>query len=81
MDTVTGLAILSVYFVLIGLGGIVADYILPHIYLLDRYFDTLPEWEDDAEYSAEIWKAPNLKNSQEILRTLQHFICPTCITK
>lgn len=81
MDTVTGLAILSVYFFLLGLGGIVAEHILPHISLLDRYFDTLPDWEDDGEYSAETRERLGLKKLQELLRTLQHISCPACITK
>ena len=85
MDTVTCLAILSVYLFLLGLTlglcGIVADYVLPHIPFIVRYIDTLPDWEDDAETSSEMREGPNLQILQEFLRTLQHFICPTCITK
>lgn len=58
MDIVADLAILSVYLFLLGLTlglcGIVADYVLPHIPFLVRYIDALPGWEDDAETSSEM---------------------------
>lgn len=58
MDIVADLAILSVYLFLLGLTlglcGIVADYVLPHIPFLVRYIDALPGWEDDAETSFEM---------------------------
>ncbi len=40
-------------FYMIGMNGIflaaglAADYILPHIPFIDRYLDSLPNWDDD----------------------------------
>lgn len=27
--------------------GLIADYILPHIPFVERFLDTLPEWDDE----------------------------------
>lgn len=41
------LCIIFVYLVVLALCGIVADYILPRIKPLERWLETLPQWEDD----------------------------------
>lgn len=32
---------------LLGVGGFIADYILPHIPAVQRYLDSLPDWDDE----------------------------------
>lgn len=66
MDSVTCLATLMIYFFLLSLTGIAADYILPHIPFLVRYIDTLSDWEDDAETSSEWQEDLNCTNSPKI---------------
>lgn len=45
------LAILFIYMgsfgVLLAIGVFVADYVLPHIPFIQRYLDSLPNWEDE----------------------------------
>lgn len=36
-------------FVVLGVGGVIADYVLPHIPFVRRYLDSLPGYEDDEE--------------------------------
>lgn len=45
-------AIFSVYMWILGIGGLVADYILPHIAPLARYIDSLPMMQEDADGEA-----------------------------
>lgn len=55
MDGVVALGILTVYLFILGIGGIVADYVLPHIQPLRWWIDSLPEKDDDSEiYRREI---------------------------
>lgn len=47
------LIFLSGFFVLLGIGGIIADYIFPHIKPLTRYIDRLPMMDEEAEFADE----------------------------
>lgn len=49
MDIVTALAILAGYLLILALGGVVADYILPHIRPLERWINTLPMMNSEQE--------------------------------
>jgi len=40
------LIILFPILVALAIGGIIADYILPHIKPLQRYFDSLSDWDE-----------------------------------
>ena len=31
----------------LSVGGLIADYILPRIPFVERFLDTLPEWDDE----------------------------------
>lgn len=31
----------------LGIGGLIADYVFPHIPLIERFIDSLPEWDDE----------------------------------
>lgn len=41
--------ILSAFLVVLGIGAFIADYILPHIPFVQRYLDSLPDWDDEEE--------------------------------
>lgn len=43
------LAILSVFLLILGIGGLIADYVFPHIGPLQRRIDSLPMLEDEEE--------------------------------
>lgn len=32
---------------ILGIGGLIADYVFPHIPFIERFIDTLPEWDDE----------------------------------
>lgn len=46
-EAVVCLMILSGYLSILGVGGVIADYILPHIPFIQRFIDSLPEWDDE----------------------------------
>ena len=31
----------------LGIGGLIADYVFPHIPFIERFIDSLPEWDDE----------------------------------
>lgn len=41
--------ILSGFLVVLGIGAFIADHILPHIPFVQRYLDSLPDWDDEEE--------------------------------
>lgn len=48
-DLAMFLAAVAVICFALGIGGLVADYVFPHIPPLRRWIDSLPEYEDDSE--------------------------------
>ena len=48
-SAVTALILLGGFLGILTVGAVVADYILPRIGVLDRFIDSLPDYEDDAE--------------------------------
>lgn len=46
-DAVIALAIIAGYMLLLGVGGLIADYVLPHIPFVARWIESLPDWEED----------------------------------
>lgn len=48
-EAVVALIILSVFLGVLGIGGLIADYIFPHIPFIQNYLDSLPDYEDDEE--------------------------------
>lgn len=46
-DAVIALGIISVYLLILGVGCLVADYVFPHIPFIERFLDSLPDWEDE----------------------------------
>lgn len=37
----------SAILLILGIGGLIADYVFPHIPFIERFIDSLPEWEDE----------------------------------
>ena len=46
-DAVIALGIISVYLLILSVGCLVADYVFPHIPFIERFLDSLPDWEDE----------------------------------
>lgn len=32
---------------ILGIVGLIADYVFPHIPFIERFIDSLPEWDDE----------------------------------
>ena len=32
---------------ILGIGGLIADYVFPHIPFIERFIDSLPEWDGE----------------------------------
>ena len=39
--------ILCGFLAVLGVGGIIADYVLPHIPFVQRFLESLPLWDDE----------------------------------
>ena len=37
----------AVILLILGIGGLIADYVFPHIPFIERFIDSLPEWDDE----------------------------------
>ncbi|NLZ91220.1 MAG: hypothetical protein GX918_04815 [Clostridiales bacterium] len=48
-DLIILLAFMSPLCLVLAIGGVIADYILPHIKPLNRWLDSLPDYEEDNE--------------------------------
>lgn len=48
-DLVINLAILCGFLAVLGVGGLIADYVFPHIPFIQRFLDTLPDWDEDED--------------------------------
>ncbi|MCI9120453.1 MAG: hypothetical protein HFG00_02840 [Oscillibacter sp.] len=46
-DAVVALVIVSGYLFILGTGGLIADFVFPHIPFIQRFLDSLPDWEDE----------------------------------
>lgn len=46
-EAVVALGLLSVFLLVLGVGGLIADYVFPHIPFIERFLDSLPDWEDE----------------------------------
>lgn len=47
------LAILGAFLLILAIGGIIADYILPHIEPLNRFINSLPMMLEEEEFDGE----------------------------
>lgn len=48
-EGVVCLLILSVYLFILCAGCLIADFVFPHIPFIERFLESLPEFEDDVE--------------------------------
>lgn len=52
-DTIDCLLVFLIYMVpfmlLLGIGGLLADYVFPHIPFLNKWLESLPEFEEEDE--------------------------------
>lgn len=71
-DFVIFLAELGAVFMAFGVCGFIADFILPHIKPVERYLDSLPDYEDDAEIARRYEKIRRMKAARrrQIIREI-----------
>ena len=48
-DAVVALAIISGYLLSLGVGCLIADFVFPHIPFIERYLESLPDWDDEED--------------------------------
>lgn len=51
-DLAINLAILCVFLLVLGAGCLIADFVFPHIPFLQKWLESLPEYEDDMEIAS-----------------------------
>lgn len=48
-DSVIALGILGVYLLILSVGCLIADYVFPHIPFIQRFLDSLPDWDEEED--------------------------------
>lgn len=48
-EAIVDLMVLAGFMVVLGIGTLIADYVFPNIPFIQRYLDSLPDYEDDEE--------------------------------
>lgn len=48
-DALVALAIISGYLLILGVGCLIADFVFPHIPFIERYLESLPDWDDEED--------------------------------
>lgn len=48
-EAVVNLLLFAGFLVVLSVGSLVADYVFPHIPFIQRYLDSLPDWDDEEE--------------------------------
>lgn len=48
-DLIINMGLFGVFLLILAVGGVIADYVFPHIPPLQRWLDSLPDYEDDEE--------------------------------
>ena len=48
-DAGVALAIISGYLLILGVGCLIADFVFPHIPFIERYLESLPDWDDEED--------------------------------
>lgn len=68
-EAIVDLMVLVVFLTVIGVGALIADYVLPHIPFIQRYLDSLPDYEDDEElYQQEMARFRRRRNGRRNMR-------------
>lgn len=64
-EAVVDLMVLAGFMVVLGIGALIADYVFPHIPFIQRYLDSLPDYEDDEElYQQELARIRRRRNAR-----------------
>jgi hypothetical protein len=63
-DVVIHLGILSLFLLILGVGGLIADYALPRIPFVQNWIDSLPDYEDEEDEIRE-YEAEHRRRSQK----------------
>ena len=48
-EAIVDFAFLAVFLGILGIGALIADYVFPHIPFIERFLDTLPDWDEDED--------------------------------
>lgn len=48
-EAIVDLIILAGFLMVLSIGALIADYVFPHIPFIQRYLDSLPDYEGDEE--------------------------------
>lgn len=64
-EAVVDLMVLAGFMVVLGIGALIADHVFPHIPFIQRYLDSLPDYEDDEElYQQEMARIRRRRNAR-----------------
>ena len=71
-EAIVDLMILAGFMVVLGIGVLIADYVFPHIPFIQRYLDSLPDYEDDEElYQQELARIRRRRNARRNRRNVR----------
>ena len=71
-EAVVDLMVLAGFMVVLGIGALIADYVFPHIPFIQRYLDSLPDYEDDEElYQQELARIRRRRNARRNRRNVR----------
>lgn len=48
-EAIVDMMVLAGFMVVLGIGALIDDYVFPNIPFIQRYLDSLPDYEDDEE--------------------------------
>lgn len=64
-EAVVDLMVLAGFMAVLGIGTLIADYVFPRIPFIQRYLDSLPDYEDDEElYQQELARIRRKRNAR-----------------
>ena len=71
-EAVVDLMVLAGFMAVLGIGALIADYVFPHIPFIQRYLDSLPDYEDDEElYQQELARIRRRRNARRNRRNVR----------
>lgn len=71
-EAVVDLIVLAGFMVVLGIGALIADYVFPNIPFIQRYLNSLPDYEDDEElYQQELVRIRRRRNAHRNRRNVR----------
>ena len=71
-EAIVDLMILAGFLMVLGICTLIADYVFPHIPFIQRYLDSLPDYEDDEElYQQELARIRRRRNARRNRRNVR----------